>query len=77
MEEKTIQKETLEAIKTLPRIDYLAYVELINQGQLIRLVKLKKPRTIFFDEESGFFLYINPYHKNFSRCATFKTDLDE
>ena len=36
MEEKTIQKETLERIKTLPRIDYLAYLELINQGQVKR-----------------------------------------
>ena len=74
MEKKTISNEVLEKIKTLPRIDFVAYNELIKQGQVIKLVKLKQPRTIFFDEETGFFLYINPYHLNFSKCGTFKTE---
>ena len=77
MEEKTIQKETLERIKTLPRIDYLAYLELINQGQVKRLQKLKKPRTIFFEEESGCFLYFNSYYQDFSKCGIFKDVINE
>ena len=71
MEEKTISNEVLERVKTLPRIDYRAYCELINQGQVLRLVKLKTPKTIFFDEESGFFLYLNPYHLQLFKCGTF------
>lgn len=75
MEEKTISNETLEKVKTLPRIDYYQYLELINQGQVKRLVKLKgKPRTIFFDEETGFFLYMNQFHKGFSKCGEFNTE---
>jgi hypothetical protein len=77
MEEKTIQKETLERIKTLPRIDYLAYLELINQGQVKRLQKLKKPRTIFFEEESGCFLYFNSYYQDFSKCGIFKDVIND
>jgi len=74
MEIKEISPETLEKIKTLPRIDYTAYVELINQKQVIRLAKLKTPRTIFFDEESGFFLYMNPYHRDLCKCGTFNEE---
>lgn len=74
METKTISNETLERIKELPRIDYLAYLELVKQGQVEKLVKFKKPRTIFFDENTGFFLYLNPYHLNLCKCGTFKND---
>jgi len=74
MEKKTISNEVLEKIKTLPRINFDTYLELINQGQVTRLVKLKQPRTIFFDEDTGYFLYVNPYHCNFSKCGTFKTE---
>ena len=77
MEQKTISNEVLERIKTLPRIDYLAYLELIKQGQITRLARLKQPRTIFFDEETGYFLYLNPYHLHLSKCGTFKTDSNE
>jgi hypothetical protein len=74
MEEKTISNETLERIKSLPRINYDQYLELIKQGQIIRLVKLRKPRTIFFDEETGLFLYVNHWHMGFSKCAKFKEE---
>jgi hypothetical protein len=72
MEKKTISNETLERVKSLPRIDYIAYQELINQGQIQRLVKFTKPRTIFFDEETGYFLYLNPFHLSLCKCGTFK-----
>ena len=74
MEQKTISNETLEKIKTLPRIDYQAYLELIKQGQVMPVVKLKKARTIFFDELTGWFLYVNPYHLSLCKCGTFKTE---
>lgn len=75
MEEKTISNEVIERVKTLPRIDYQTYLELINQGQVIKLVKLKSPRTIFFDEETGLFLYLNPYHLSLCKCGTFKDSI--
>ena len=71
MEEKTISNETLERVKTLPRIDYLAYLELINQNQVERKLKLQTARTIFFDESINSFLYLNPYHKELHVCGTF------
>jgi hypothetical protein len=74
MEEKTISKETLEKVKSLPRIDYYAFIELINQKQVKQLVKFKKPKTIFYDEESKLFLYLNPFHKEFSKCGYFYGD---
>lgn len=77
MEVKTISNETIERIKTLPRIDFYAYMELIKQGHVKRLVKLKTVRTIFFDEETECFLYFNPYDKKFSKCGTFNTDENE
>jgi len=73
MEKKTISKETLERVKNLPRIDYFAYLELIKQGQVERFIKLKIPRTIFFDENEDCFLYLNPYHLILFKCGTFKT----
>lgn len=74
MEEKTISKETLEKVKSLPRIDYNAFIELINQKQVKQLVKFKKPKTIFYDEETKLFLYLNPFHKEFSKCGYFYGD---
>lgn len=74
MEEKTISNETLERVKTLPRIDYVAYQLLVTQKQVKSFIKFKKPRTIFFDEETGFFLYLNPYHLYLQKCGTFYTE---
>ena len=71
---KEISEETLVKIKNLPRIDYDAFVELVNQKQVRKLVKFKKPKTIFFDEESKVFLYLNPFHKELNRCGYFYGD---
>lgn len=71
---KEISEETLAKIQNLPRIDYDAFVELVKQEQVIKLVKFKKPKTIFYDEESKVFLYLNPFHKELNRCGYFKGD---
>ena len=71
---KEISEETLAKIENLPRIDYDAFVELVNQKQVRKLVKFKKPKTIFFDEESRVFLYLNPFHKELNRCGYFYGD---
>ncbi len=74
MEEKTISKETLERVKTLPRFDYVAYQILVTSKQVESFIKFKKPRTIFFDEETCKFLYLNPYHKHLQICGRFIED---
>lgn len=74
MEEKTISKETLERVKTLPRFDYVAFQLLVSQKQITCWTKFKRPRTIFFDELDGFFYYLNPYHLTLQKCGTFNTE---
>ena len=71
MEEKTISIETLERVKTLPRFDYIAFQMLVTQKQVKRCVKFTKPRTIFFDEETNCFLYLNPFHLYLQKCGEF------
>lgn len=74
MEVKEISEETLTKMKTLPKIKFSAFQELINKGQVIRLVKLKHPKTIFFDEETEMFVYLNKYHGALCKCGKFKND---
>lgn len=74
MEEKTISIETLERVKTLPRLDYIAFQLLVTQKQVKCTIKFTKPRTIFFDEEKSEFLYLNPFHKYLQKCGEFITE---
>ena len=74
MEEKTISNETLLRVKSMPRFDYVAYQILVTSKQVKSLIKFKKPRTIFFDEETCNFLYLNPYHKHLQICGRFIED---
>lgn len=78
MELPEISPETLKRVKTLDRISWEAYLGLIELGEIKRTIKLKTPKTIFFDDETKCFLYLNPYHKKLNRCAVFvdkiKTD---
>jgi hypothetical protein len=71
---KEISEETLAKIENLPRIDFNAFIELVSQKQVKKLVKFKKPKTIFYDEESKVFLYLNPFHKELNRCGYFYGD---
>ena len=71
MEKKTISNETLKRVKTLPRIDYIAFQMLVTQKQVKRLIKFTKPKTIFFNEEQNCFLYLNPFHCELFKCGEF------
>ena len=71
MENKTISNETLERVKSLPRIDYVAFQMLVTQKQVKCIIKFKNARTIFFDEENNCFLYLNPFHKELQKCGYF------
>lgn len=76
MENKTISNETLERVKTLPRIEYLAFQMLVTSKQVKCFIKFKSPRTIFFDEEKNYFLYLNPYHKELQICGKFIEEME-
>lgn len=71
MEVQEISEETLARVKSLPRIDFNAFIELVNTKQVKRLIKFKSPRTIFFDEEMQSFLYLNPVQKLLIPCGKF------
>ena len=71
MEQQEITQETLERVKSMPRIDFSIYQELILQKQVIRLLKIKRPRTIFVDDEKGEFYYLNPIWKQLHLCGKF------
>jgi len=74
MDKKTISTEVLERVKTLPRLDYIAFQLLVTQKQVKCFIRFTKPKTIFFDEESGYFLYLNPYHLALQKCGEFITE---
>jgi hypothetical protein len=74
MEEKTISNEDLLKVKSLDRIDFHAFKELVKSGAVTAFCKFKVPRTIFFDEETGYFLYVNPYHKALCKCGEFTNE---
>lgn len=74
--QKEASQETIDKIKSLPRIPYETFKELIRTGEVIPSVKFKKPKTIFFDENTGMFVYMNPYHMELCKCGQFKTDED-
>lgn len=76
MEEPTISEETLKRVKTLERISWESYLEMIRLGVVKRTIKLKTPKTIFYDEENDCLIYLNPRYKKLNRCAVFisKTD---
>lgn len=71
MRKTEITQETKDQMKRLPKMDYKTYLALIEQKQVTRLAKLKYPRTIWFDEETGMFIYLNPYHQALCKCGRF------
>ncbi len=68
------EAEVIEKLKTLPKINYEAYMELFKSGQIERFIKFKHPKVIFFDEETGMFCYYNPYYRKILKCAEWKSE---
>ena len=68
---KEIDSETLTKVKSLPRIDFDVFTALILNGTVRQLVKFKHRKTIFFDEEIGYFLYLNPAYLELRKCGEF------
>lgn len=72
LEHNQITEETIEKIKTLPKIKWEAYEELCKKGQLERNIKFKTPKSVFFDEENDCFVYFNPILRKLMKCAVFR-----
>ena len=49
------------------------FKELVSQGVLVRLAKLKKPRNYYVTED-GDFVFLNHYNKRFEIAAKFKEE---
>lgn len=49
------------------------FKELVAQGVLVRLAKLKKPRNYYVTED-GDFVFLNHYNKRFEIAAKFKEE---
>jgi hypothetical protein len=63
-------KEIRENLELMP---WEMYQELLRQGVLIRTQKLKKPRSLYVNEE-GKILYLNHHYKKYNYCAKFKDE---
>lgn len=69
MNRKEITPEVLKKIKSFDRIDFDQFKELVKVGTIQPTCNLKTPRTIFYDDETCNFLYLNPYHGDFQKCG--------
>lgn len=64
-------KETIEKFSSLETIPFETFQEMIKSGTITRTCKLKKSRTIFFDDETQMFIYYNRWHKRLVKCGFF------
>lgn len=71
MYKEQISEEELKRVKSLPRLDYDVYCNLIELGIVKRITKLKSPKTIFYSEDEKSLLYLSPYHKQLFVCGVF------
>ena len=75
MEQQEITLEVLQRVKTLERISWESYLELIKSGVVCKTRKLKRPRTIFYDEEGDCLIYLNPFLRKFQQCGVFVNEI--
>lgn len=74
MYKEEISEEELKRVKSLPRLDYNIYCNLIELGIVKRVTKLKSPKTIFYSEDEKSLLYLSPYHKRLFVCGEFNEE---
>lgn len=58
---------------TLEVMEWDMYQELLKQGILVRTRKLKKPRSLYVQED-GKILYLCHYKKDWQWCSKFKEE---
>lgn len=76
---KTLRDYTEEQIENVRKVrneweemNFQQYQLLFEQGVIRRLKKLKKPRSLYFCEETNGLYYLNHYHKHYIKMAEFK-----
>jgi hypothetical protein len=74
MKRREATPEVLEKIKSLERIPFETFKELVSVGKIINTCNLKTARTIFYDQETCNFLYLNPYYADFQKCGYWSED---
>ena len=71
LEINKISEETIEKMKTLNKVNWEVYKELIKNKQIVAVYKFKTPKSIFFDEAEDKFLFFNPVYRKLFFCAKF------
>ena len=66
---KDASPETLEKINSFCRMPFETFKELIALGDIIPSCKLKTSRTIFYDDSTEHFVYLNPYFGELVKCG--------
>ena len=66
----------LELMNKHERMNYATFEALVQSGAITRLCKLKRPRTIFFDEETQMFCYFNPYNRMLRKCGVWTESVE-
>jgi AMMECR1 domain-containing protein len=56
-------------MEAMLRISFEQYLQLVDEGFIINWIRHRVPKTIFFDEESGIFVYINRYSGKLRGCG--------
>lgn len=71
LEQNKISNETIETMKSLAKIDWNMYKELVRSKQVIPVYKFKSPKSVFFDESENKFFYFNPIFSKLFYCGKF------
>ena len=71
LEQNKISDETIETMKSLAKIDWNIYKELVRSKQIIPVYKFKSPKIIFFNETENKFFYFNPIFSKLFYCGKF------
>jgi hypothetical protein len=69
--------ETIAKFSSLDTIPWDTFHEMVKAGTITRTCKLRKKRTIFFDEETQMFIYYNRYFKALVKCGFFTEQNEE
>lgn len=71
LEQNKISDETIGLMKSLSKIDWGIYKELVRSRQVTSIYKFKTPKSIFFNEPENKFFYFNPIFKKLFYCGEF------
>ena len=71
MEENQFTDETRQLMKSLNKVDWEVYNELLRTNQIIPECKFKSKKSIFFNETENVFMFFNPVLRKLFPCGKF------